>query len=171
VAVHIQGRHVGYLAASVARHMQPALLELPFSTRPDLMPQLLAISYGHDRHGRLKPSEGRRMRDEWREMARFQRDLASVAFLASDEGLRAEKEGDLNRAVESWREATAAHGTNPKVADRFSVWLVKEARYSEAAHVIRQALSDPAATGLSHTLRERLSKRLTRCDSYRRTDG
>jgi hypothetical protein len=58
-----------------------------------------------------------------------------------------------------WRRAVAAGSIDGKVADRFSIWLVKEHEY-EAAQVLRQALS---AAQNSAELAERMRRRLARC--------
>jgi hypothetical protein len=51
------------------------------------MTQLLAISYGHDRRGKLRPAEGDRMRHKWLNMAKFQQAPGALRFLSQAEQL------------------------------------------------------------------------------------
>ncbi len=145
--------HIPTLVALVAR--------MPFEARPGVLPQLLAISYGRDRLGRMTPATGQLLRDELLKLAETQGDMASIAFLAGHDGLMAEKAGNLITAVACWRAAVLAGTTDQTVADRFSIWLSKQHEYAEAAHVLRQAL---AASPRSTATRERLQHRLTRCE-------
>ncbi|OLT30477.1 hypothetical protein BJF79_09505 [Actinomadura sp. CNU-125] len=83
-----------------------------------------------------------------------------VAALAADAGLREEKEGDLEKAIVSYRRAVAAGSTDAKVIDRLTIWLVKQDLYAEAAAALTQALRNPAEAA---TRQDRLRKRLERC--------
>ncbi|MCW2877797.1 MAG: hypothetical protein JWQ95_1897 [Sphaerisporangium sp.] len=143
----------------------PTLVDLfaksPATVRPELLPLLVSISDGHDRVGKLDPAKGPVLRAALLELAEDQADQVSMAYLAADAGHRAEKTGDLPAAAMAWRAAVAAGSTDAKVADRFSTWLVKHGKYVEAAHVLRQALTTPPTAA---TLRERLEKRLARCE-------
>lgn len=153
--------------ASLAPHV-PTLVSvfsrIPLEARPEVVKQLLSISYGQDRHGKLSAPAGQHLRSTLVDVAEAQGDPATVATLAADEGLRAEKAGDIDRAVQAWRRAVAAGCTDARVADRFSVWLVGQGDYAAAEHVLRQALVDPPA---AKSTRERLQKRLARCQRAR----
>jgi Flp pilus assembly protein TadD len=119
------------------------------------------MSYGRDRLGRVSPDKGKNLRDELLVLAESQGDTGSVALLASNAGLIAEKAGDLDTAVAWWRRAVAAGSTDEKVADRLSVWLTKRHEYAEARRVLRQALAiEPHSTEVA----ERMRRRLTRCE-------
>jgi tetratricopeptide (TPR) repeat protein len=150
--------------ASAAPHV-PTLIELvarvPFESRPSVLNQLLTMSYGRDRLGRVSPDKGKHLRDELLALAESQGDTGSVALLASNAGLIAEKAGDLDAAVAWWRRAVAAGSTDEKVADRLSVWLTKRHEYVEAGRVLRQAL---AVEPQSAEVAERMRRRLTRCE-------
>jgi tetratricopeptide (TPR) repeat protein len=150
--------------ASAAPHV-PTLIALfariPFDIRPGALSQLLTVSYGRDRLGRLSLAAGRLLRTGLLELAESQKDMGTVAYLAAEEGLAAEKVGDLDSAVEWWRRAIAAGSTHEKVADRFSVWLTKRHEYAEAEQVIRQAL---VIAPQSAEVAERLRRRLARCE-------
>jgi hypothetical protein len=149
--------------ASAAPHV-PTLLALfaraPVEVRDGVLAQLLSISYGRDRMGNLSGAGGERLREELLELAESQGDTHTVAALSGVGGLAAEKEGDIITAVELWRRAVAAGSTDAKVADRFSIWLVKEHEYKEAAQVLHQVLTAPQS---SAELAERMRRRLARC--------
>ena len=150
--------------ASAAPHV-PTLLALfarvPFEARPGVLDAFLSMSHGHDRMGRLSPAAGERLREELLHLAEYQGDRGTIATLAGNAGLAAEKAGDLQTAVGWWRRAVAAGSTDEKVADRLTVWLVKEHEYGEAGPVLRQAL---AAKPRSAEITDRLQRRLTRCE-------
>jgi hypothetical protein len=150
--------------ASAAPHV-PTLLALfarvPVEVRDGVLAQLLSISHGRDRLGNLSVAGGERLRGGLLELAESQSDMQTVAALTGVAGLAAEKDGDISAAVELWRRAVAAGSTDGKVADRFSIWLVKDHQYEEAAQVLCQALAaarDPAE------LIERMRRRLARCE-------
>ena len=149
--------------ASAAPHV-PTLLALyarvPFGTRAGVLRQLLSMSEQRDRLGRLNPAQGERLRKGLLDLAESQRDKATVAALTGYAGLAAEKAGDLDAAVRWWRLAIAAGSTDAKVADRYSIWLVKGHAYHEAAQVLQQALTaDPGSAEVA----ERMQRRLARC--------
>jgi Tfp pilus assembly protein PilF len=137
------------------------LAKSPATVRPDLLPLLISISDGRDRMGNLNPAKGPVLRAALLHLAEEQRDRASIAHLTADAGHRAEKSGDLIAAVMAWRRAVTAGSTDAKVADRFTIWLVKQGEHAEAAHVLQQALT---AAPTAVTVRERLEKRLARCE-------
>jgi tetratricopeptide (TPR) repeat protein len=149
--------------ASAAPHV-PNLLavyaRIPFGTRARVLKRLLIMSEQHDRLGRLDPAQGERLRKELLDLAESQGDKATVAALTGYAGLAAEKAGDLDAAIRWWRQAVAAGSTDARVADRFSVWLVKSHAYQEAGLVLQQALAvDPGSTAAA----ERMQRRLARC--------
>jgi len=149
--------------ASAAPHV-PTLLALyarvPSGTRAGMLPQLLSMSEQRDRLGRLNPAQGERLRDGLLDLAESQGDTATVATLTGYAGLAAEKAGDLDAAVRWWRRAITAGSTDAKVADRFSIWLVKGHAYEEPAQVLQQALAaDPGSAEIA----ERMQHRLARC--------
>ncbi|GIG71141.1 hypothetical protein [Phytomonospora endophytica] len=133
---------------------------LPPALRVAVLPTLLGVSRGYDRYGNMDPGEGELLRSALATLATDEGDNGTLAALAADAGLRAEKGGDLRTAVARYREAVAAGSTDPGVADRYSIWLVKEGDFAEAAAVLRQALAVPDQSG---TRRERMAKRLNRC--------
>ncbi|MDX6738429.1 DUF4429 domain-containing protein [Actinocorallia sp. A-T 12471] len=143
----------------------PTLLDIyarvPMSVRPSLVHQFLAVSHGADRHGGVTARGGARLRAALESLAESQNDDGTVAVLAADRGLRAEKAGDVDDAVAGYRRAVAAGSTDAKVADRLSIWLVKQGLHAEAAAVLTQALSRPPEAA---STRERLEKRLQRCE-------
>jgi hypothetical protein len=149
--------------ASYAPHI-PTLLDIfariPFSVRPNVLRSLVVTSHGHDRLGRMSPVSGAKLRSELLAMTESQGDERSVAFLAGEAGLAAEKAGDIDTAVQWWRRAIAAGSTDGKVADRLSIWLTKRREYREAGIVLRQAL---AAGQQSGAIADRLQRRLARC--------
>ncbi|WP_285661406.1 hypothetical protein [Actinorhabdospora filicis] len=134
---------------------------LPLAVRPGVLDGLVAMSYGTDRHGKLAPAQGERLRGELMALAAAQSDRHTMAVLAGDLGLRAEKAGDLPGALSHLCAAVEAGSADPKVADRLTVHLVRDARYEEAAKALRQSLAVPID---SVSLRDRLRKRLDRCD-------
>lgn len=150
--------------ASSTPHV-PTLRELfarvPFEARPAVLHSLLTISYGRDRLGMLNPAAGEELRAGLLELAESQGDTGSMALLAADAGSAAEKRGDRDTAAGWWRSAMTAGSTDQKVADRFSIWLIKRHEYDEAARVLRQAL---AGEPPSAEVTERLRRRLTRCE-------
>jgi tetratricopeptide (TPR) repeat protein len=150
--------------ASAAPHV-PTLIDLlarvPFEIRPSVLGQLLTMSYGRDRLGKLSPATGENLRDGLLALAESQGDAGTVAYLAGDAGLTAEKAGDLDSAVRWWRRAIAAGSTDEKVADKLSIWLTKRHEYEEAEQVLRQALVREAQ---SPAVADRLRRRLTRCE-------
>jgi hypothetical protein len=149
--------------ASAAPHA-PTLLALfariPHEVRGSVLDQLLYMSRGHDRLGRMSPAAGVQLREGLLQVAEAQGDMATVATLTGRAGLEAEKAGDLGSAVGCWRRAVAAGSTDAKVADRFSIWLVKQHQYEESALVLRQALTvRPQPVEVA----ERMRRRLARC--------
>jgi tetratricopeptide (TPR) repeat protein len=149
--------------ASFAPHV-PTLLDvfsrIPFEARPVILEDLITISNGHDRLGRLNPEAGKRLRQDLLRLAETQGDAGTVAALTGKAGLDAERAGDLIGAVGLWRRAISAGSTDEKVADRLSTWLVKQHEYREAAQVLGQAL---AAVPRSADTAERMRRRLARC--------
>lgn len=91
--------------ASAAPHV-PTLIALvaraPFESRPCVLNQFLTMSYGRDRLGGESPAKGKDLRDELPVLAESQGDMGSIALLASNAGLIAEKAGDLDTAVAWW---------------------------------------------------------------------
>jgi hypothetical protein len=108
----------------------------------------------------MTPGAGEQLRRQLLDLASSQGDHATAAQLAAELGLRAEKQGDMDTAVNFWRQSFAAGGTSGKAADRYSIWLVANKQRTEAACVIRQALHEPPQ---SARLRQALEKRLARC--------
>lgn len=133
---------------------------MPFGTRAGVLQQLLSISEQRDRLGRLDSAHGDRLRKGLLELAESQRDNATVATLTGNAGLAAEKAGDLDAAVRWWRQAIAVGSTDAKVADRFSIWLVKGHAYQEAAQILQQALAtDPGSGEVAERMQRRLARR------------
>lgn len=149
---------------SAAPHV-PTLLaiftRMPFESRASVISQLLSISEGRDRLGRLHPAAGERLREQLLDLAESQGDRDTVAALMGYAGRAAERAGDLDAAVRCWRRAMAAGSTDARVADRLSGWLVSRHEYEEAAQVLRQALT---AAPASANVAERLRRRLVRCE-------
>lgn len=145
----------------------PMLLNLyrhvPIPLRTGPARHLLAVSHGQDRHGNMPAHRGERLRAELKTLAASQNDTAPLAVLAEDTGRRAEKDGDEEAAIAAYREAVAAGSTDPRVADRLSIWLVKRGLYAEAEKVLTQALQEPPTTA---STRDRLEKRLRRCQRH-----
>jgi tetratricopeptide (TPR) repeat protein len=133
---------------------------VPSQVRPTIADHLLAVSYGADRHGNLSAHGGMRLRATLKNLAVTQQDQGTIALLSADAGRRAEKAGDQDTAIAAYREAIAAGSTDSKVADRLSIWLVKQGLYAEAAAALTQALQQPPKTA---STRDRLEKRLQRC--------
>jgi tetratricopeptide (TPR) repeat protein len=142
----------------------PTLLELfarvPFETRPGVLSQLLVVSQGRDRLGRMSPAHGERLRQQLLLAAVAHGDKVTVATLTGKAGLYAEKAGDIDAAVGFWRRAVSAGSTDEKVAEKLSLWLVKHCEYGEAAQVLRQAL----AIGPREAVAERMERRLACCE-------
>ena len=149
--------------ASAAPHVSTLLAlyaRVPFGTRAGVLQQLLSISEQRDKLGRLDSAHGDRLRKGLLKLAESQRDNATVATLTGNAGLAAEKAGDLDAAVRWWRLAIAVGSTDAKMADRFSIWLVKGHAYQEAAQVLQQALAADPGSG---EVAERMQRRLARC--------
>lgn len=142
----------------------PMLLDLyarvPVPGRSAVAAHLLNVSYGRDRYGNLRTFSGSVLRAALESIVVSQNDQGTVAVLAADIGLRAEKAGDLEEAIASYRRAVAAGSADAKVIDRLSIWLVKQGLYAEAAAALTQALRNSPETA---STRERLRKRLERC--------
>lgn len=142
----------------------PTLIKLfarvPFATRPGVLSQLLSVSQGRDRIGRMRPEAGERLRMQLLHAAAANGDNVTVATLTGIAGLEAQKAGDIDMAVGFWRHAVSAGSTDEKVAERLSIWLVKHCEYCEAAHVLRQALAVRPRTDVA----ERMERRLARCE-------
>ncbi|MFF5260513.1 DUF4429 domain-containing protein [Actinomadura viridis] len=145
----------------------PMLLNLyrhvPIPLRTGPARHLLAVSHGQDRHGNMPAHRGERLRGELKALAASQNDSAPLAVLAENAGRRAEKDGDEGAAIAAYREAVAAGSTDPRVADRLSIWLVKQELYAEAEKVLTQALQQPPTAA---STRDRLEKRLRRCQRH-----
>ena len=155
--------------ASAAPYVQMLLTlfaHVPSLGRPGVLGQLVVISEGHDRLGRLHPVAGARLRAGLLDIAESQGDRATVAALMGYAGMTAEKAGDLDAAAGYWRRAIAAGSTDEKVADRFSIWLTNRHEHQEAAHVLRQALT---AKPESANVAERMRRRLARCERMHTT--
>ncbi|MBC6461455.1 DUF4429 domain-containing protein [Actinomadura sp. HBU206391] len=133
---------------------------VPLQVRPTIAEHLLAVSYGIDRHGNLSTHGGTRLRATLKNLAITQQDHGTIALLSADAGRRAEKAGDQDAAIAAYREAIIAGSTDSKMADRLSIWLVKQGLYAEAAAALTQALQQPPEMA---STRERLEKRLQRC--------
>lgn len=149
--------------ASAAPHVPTftaLLARCPVACRESLLSRFLAVSYQSDRLGNMGAAAGKRFREAMLSLVERQGDRASIALLCSDQGLHAEKAGDIDTAIAAWRRAVQAGCTDANVADRLSFWLTKHNHHAEALHVLRQALSNPPQ---STALRERLRKRLARC--------
>lgn len=150
--------------ASAAPHV-PTLVSvferIPSGSKVRPLQFLLAIADGGGRLGNIGGTEGAHLRVAILDLIESQGDAESIAFLAGKAGLRAEKEGDIETAVTEWRRAITAGSTDGRVADRLSVWLVKQREYDEAIHVLDQALTTPPG---SDALRDRLRRRRARCE-------
>ena len=142
----------------------PTLVELfarvPFGTRRGVLRELLIVSHGRDRLGRMSPEAGQLMRQQLLVLAEAHGDNATLATLSGRAGLDAEKAGDIAMAVKLWRRAVSAGNTDGKVAERLSSWLVKHHEYNEAAQVLRQALAVRPRAEVA----ERMRRRLARCE-------
>lgn len=135
-----------------------AFARVPGEARASVLTHLLEISHGRDRMGRLRRAEGERLRAELLELADADGDTRTVAILAGLAGLAAEEAGNIGGAVRLWQRAVAAGSTDARVADKCSIWLVKQNQHEEAARVICQALlSDPDSPELARRMRRRLA--------------
>lgn len=151
-----------YLAWSpdVGTLMQ-VLQSAPADVRPRLVPWLLSISRGTDRSGRMPARDGERLRRSMLEAALRNGDHGCLAALYADAGKQAAKAKDDEAAYEWWRRAVAAGCTEPQVVDRVSIRLVQDGAFDSAAAMLRTSL---ARDDVARTVRERLEKRLARCD-------
>lgn len=151
-----------YASAAPSVPMLLALFKrIPVENRKEVLSQLLSMSEGHDRFGRLHVLAGERLREGLLDIAEFEGDRATIGALVGYAGLAAEKAGDLDAAARYWQQAIVAGSADASVADRFSVWLVKRHEYQEAAAVLRQALSvDPGSAEGG----QRMLRRLARCE-------
>ena len=142
----------------------PSLVELfarvPFGTRRGVLRELLIVSHGHDRLGRMSPEAGQLLRQQLLGVAEAHGDNATLAILTGRAGLDAERAGDIGMAVNLWRRAVSAGSTDAKIAERLSSWLVKHREYHEAAQVLRQALAVRPRAEVA----ERMQRRLARCE-------
>jgi tetratricopeptide (TPR) repeat protein len=142
----------------------PTLVELfarvPFGNRPGVLRELLIVSHGHDRLGRMSPEAGQLLRQQLLVAAEAHGDNATLAILTGRAGLDAEKAGDIGMAVNMWRRAVSAGSTDAKVAERLSSWLVKQREYNEATRVLRQALAVRPRADVA----EGMQRRLARCE-------
>jgi tetratricopeptide (TPR) repeat protein len=145
--------HVPTLASLFAR--------TPLQIRPTVRPLFEAFFTGHNRSGVTDPEKAGTLKAALLKAADDQNDQTTIAYFAGVEALKAEKAGDLTGAVAAWTRAIEAGPTDPAVIDRYTIWLVKEGEYDQAAPILRQALADPPS---AKTVRERLEKRMARCE-------
>lgn len=150
--------------SSAAPHV-PTLVEIfgriPFGSRQRTLELILSIAAGGGRLGNVSPRQGARLRTAILNLITFQDDVESTAYLTGRNGLRAERDGNIDTAVSEWRRAIAAGSTDGRVADRYSVWLTKHRQFDEAAGVLNQALAHPPQ---HPALRDRMERRLLRCE-------
>ncbi|MER7134137.1 hypothetical protein [Streptosporangium saharense] len=150
--------------ASFAPHV-PALAEVfsrvPFEVRPKLWGSFASVFNGYSRAGVEDPRNAEALQAALLRIAERQNDGVSIAHFNGVQATAAEKAGDFAAAVDAWRRAAATGKAEAPVADRFTIWLVKQGGYGEAAHILRQVLADPPQ---GKALRERLEKRLARCE-------
>lgn len=137
------------------------LQSAPAEVRPHLVPSLLSISRGTDRGGRMSPTEGEQLRASMLAAAEETRDRGCLAVLYTDLGKQAAKVKDDEASFEWWRRALGAGCTEPQVVDRVSVRLVQHGDFQGAAAALRSSL---ARNDLAKTVRERMEKRLARCE-------
>ncbi|MEU0723132.1 HIRAN domain-containing protein [Streptomyces sp. NPDC006140] len=152
--------YLRYLCLSPSTEaLASAFAAMPPAVRLSLAPKLLAVSWQQDRHGRLAAQEGPQLRKSLVEIAQAAGDHGTEALLTGQLGLREEKQGHLEQAVMWWRLAVTAGSTDPRIADRLSIALLKDGMNDEAENVLQKALADvpkgPAA--------DRLARRLARC--------
>jgi hypothetical protein len=141
--------------------LMQVLQSAPVGVRPNLVPTLLSISRGTDRGGRMSPTDGERLRAGMLSAAEKTEDRGCLAVLYADLGKQSAKVKDDEAAYEWWRRALAAGCTEPQVVDHVSVRLVQGADFEGAATALRSSL---ARDDVARTLRERMEKRLARCE-------
>ncbi|MER7213234.1 hypothetical protein ABT340_39740 [Streptosporangium sp. NPDC000239] len=150
--------------ASFAPHV-PTLAEVfsrvPFEVRPKLWGSFEAAFSGYSRARVEDPQKAEELRAVLLRVAEQQGDGVSIAHFNDVQAAEAEKAGDFAAAADAWRRAAATGKAEAPVMDRFTIWLLKQGRYAEAAHALRQVLADPPQ---GKALRERLEKRLARCE-------
>lgn len=152
--------YLEYLCLSPsAEALTSAFEAMPPPVRLSLAHTLLAVSWQQDRHGCLAAQDGPLLRNSLVETAQKAGDLGAVALLTGQLGLREEKQGNAEQAVKWWRLAVTAGSTDPKVADRLTIALIKDGLNQEAEYVLQQAL----AAKPQGPVAERMSHRLARC--------
>lgn len=150
--------------ASFAPHV-PTLAEVfsrvPLEVRPELWGDFVSAFNGYSRAGVADLQKAEELQAVLLQIAERQNDGATVAHFYGAQATKAEKAGDTDAAVVAWRRAVATGRAEAPVVDRFTIWLVKQGEFAEAAQALRQVLADPPP---SKTLRDRLEKRLARCE-------
>jgi hypothetical protein len=124
------------LVADYHRMRQPA--------RNACLPLLLSVSRGYDHWGRLPEADRQPFLDAMSTAILTVADPLDVAFWFGELGLREEKSGSFEQAVDWMRRAAATGRGRPQVVDRLSTYLVKvgtSEALSEAVMAIDAALS------------------------------
>jgi hypothetical protein len=143
----------------------PLLLEvtaaMPPRIRAGRIGMLLSVAEQRDRWGTMPVEEGKAYRCRLPDLLRQLHDDESLGACLSVFGLREEREGSHADAVAILAEAAATGHATAAAIDRLTVHLVKAEQWSKARTVLHAALAVPIA---SDTMRERLSRRLARCE-------
>lgn len=146
--------------APTAEDLLGAVAGMPPAIRAGRIEWLLAVARQSDRWGTMASAEAAQFLAGLPGELRRLGDPASLGIVLSQDGIRTEREGSLPVALAVLREAASTGHPTPVAADRLTVHLVKAGAWAEAAAVLETALARPIA---SDTLRERMSRRLTRC--------
>ena len=88
-------------------------------------------------------------------------DMPSLGLGLSRMGLRTERDGSREQALALLRDAVATGHATPAAVDRLTVHLVKARDWQEARDALDVVLRQPIA---SDTMRDRLTRRLRRCE-------
>ena len=163
----VDGWHelLDYLAWSPdVETLMQVLQSAPADVRPKLVPWLLSISRRTDRSGKMPAKDGERLRRSMLEIAERTADRGCLPALYADAGKQASKSNDDEAAFQWWRRAVAVGCTEPQVVDRVSIRLVQDGAFDAAAVMLR---SSSARDDVARTVRERLEKRLARCERER----
>ena len=142
----------------------PALLaivhRMPAPIRASKLGAVMAVAYGSDRWGTMSPDDQLQFRTDLPGLLELLDDQPSLGALLSSDALHEYRHGSHSEAHRLMRRAVATGHPTSACVDRLTIDLVKLGEKTEAAAILRDALTRPIA---SDSTRNRMAKRLARC--------
>ncbi len=134
---------------------------VPAAVRPAVMPRIMAVCRGRDRWSTMPDLDQSRFQAELPALLEALDDQVCLGGLYSESGLAEHRSGSHDAALVIMRRAVATGHPTLACVDRVTIDLMKLGELHESHAILTRALADTIA---SDSLRDRLDKRLSRCE-------